>query len=93
MKKAQLLSIEGVIINSMINNGAKQTLRRMFNEVRVGSRRTPSLLKQIKYYIRLGYSTLESYDDVERLYRHSLYLERNGDKNEDESILTESQER
>jgi hypothetical protein len=91
MKKVQLLSIEGIVIDSMINNGAKQTLRRMFNEVRVGSRRTPSLLKQIIYYIRLGYSTLESYDDVERLYRYSLYLERNGDKNEDENILAESQ--
>ncbi len=91
MKKTQLLSIEAIVIDSMINNGAKQTLRRMFNEVRVGSRRTPSLIKQIKYYIRLGYSTLESYDDVERLYRHSLYLERNGDKNENENMLAESQ--
>ena len=90
MKKTQLLSIEAIVIDSMINNGAKQTLRRMFNEVRVGSRRTPSLIKQIKYYIRLGYSTLESYDDVERLYRHSLYLERNGDKNENENMLAES---
>lgn len=91
MKKTQLLSIEAIVIDSMINNGAKQTLRRMFNEVRVGSRRTPSLIKQIKYYIRLDYSTLESYDDVERLYRHSLYLERNGDKNENENMLAESQ--
>ena len=91
MKKTQLLSIEAIVIDSMINNGAKQTLRRMFNEVRVGSRRTPSLIKQIKYYIRLGYSTLESYDDVERLYRHSLDLERNGDKNENENMLAESQ--
>ena len=91
MKKTQLLSIEAIVIDSMINNGANQTLRRMFNAVRVGSRRTPSLIKQIKYYIRLGYSTLESYDDVERLYRHSLYLERNGDKNENENMLAESQ--
>ena len=93
MNKAQLLKIEDEVVESMINSGAKETTKRMFGELRDGSSRTPSLIKHIRYYIRLGYSDIQTDDTLKDLYDYRLYLERNGDKNENESTLTESKKR
>ena len=87
MKKKELLYIENEVIDSMINSGAKARMKRMYAKMKINTRKTTSTMvtNTIWYYIRLGYSTMKSRNDLDNLYGSKLYYERNrSDTNENE---------
>jgi len=94
MNKTKLFEIEELVIDSMTNTGAKDMLRKMYNNMRRNARITTStkLMNYIRYNIRLGNSTLQSDSELEEIYDLHRYNKRNniGVKNENESTFTNS---
>tara|TARA_R100000995_G_C3469512_1_gene117532 strand:+ start:250 stop:534 length:285 start_codon:yes stop_codon:yes gene_type:complete len=94
MKRQEILAIEEEVIQSMNNNGARESIAGFYQRTRSMGRQYPStlLLNRIRYYIRMGYCDLTT-EELETLYDKKMYYKRNGDENENKNNTTKSKNR